>query len=153
MLPILHSEKSSVKWEFALLKKMSKADSFNFEVCGAAKNFIRNMNTFLKLFRNKSTKKMYSDQDPGTSITQVFVSLSLCPPFDLLNYAPLYWVFSLCTPEAKSVTCSFLPRFSIFANLCRSAGFFLQGSAKIVALNLEDPYRSARSLQKCADFL
>ena len=29
--------------------------------------------------------------------------------------------------------------------------FFLQGSAKIVALNLEDPYRSARSLQKCAD--
>ena len=29
----------------------------------------------------------------------------------------------------------------------------LQGSAKIVALNLEDPYRSARSLQKCADFL
>ena len=45
------------------------------------------------------------------------------------------------------------PRFSIFANLCRSAGLFLQGSAKIVALNLEDPYRSARSLQKCADFL
>ena len=45
------------------------------------------------------------------------------------------------------------PRFSIFANLYRSAGFFLQGSAKIVALNLEDPYRSARSLQKCADFL
>ena len=29
----------------------------------------------------------------------------------------------------------------------------LQGSAKIVALDLEDPYRSARSLQKCADFL
>ena len=46
-----------------------------------------------------------------------------------------------------------LPRFSIFTNLCRSAGFFLQGSAKIVALNPEDPYRSARSLQKCADFL
>ena len=45
------------------------------------------------------------------------------------------------------------PRFSIFANLCRSAGFFLQGSAKIVALNLEDPYRSVRSLRKCADFL
>ena len=38
-------------------------------------------------------------------------------------------------------------------DLCESAGFFLQGSAKIVALNLEDPYRSARSLQKCADFL
>ena len=46
-----------------------------------------------------------------------------------------------------------LPRFSILANLCRSAGFFLQGSAKIVALSLEDPYRSARYLQKCADFL
>ena len=46
-----------------------------------------------------------------------------------------------------------VPRFSIFANLCRSAGVFLQGSAKIVALNLENPYRSARSLQKCADFL
>ena len=46
-----------------------------------------------------------------------------------------------------------VPRFSIVANLCRSAGFFLQGSAKIVALNLEDPYRSERSLQKCADFL
>ena len=29
----------------------------------------------------------------------------------------------------------------------------LQGSAKIVALNLEDPYRFARSLKKCADFL
>ena len=29
----------------------------------------------------------------------------------------------------------------------------MQGSAKIVALNLEDPYRSARPLQKCADFL
>ena len=29
----------------------------------------------------------------------------------------------------------------------------LQGSVKIVALNLEDPYRSARSSQKCADFL
>ena len=29
----------------------------------------------------------------------------------------------------------------------------LQGSAKIVALNLEEPYRSAESLQNCADFL
>ena len=29
-----------------------------------------------------------------------------------------------------------IPRFSIFANLCRSAGFFLQGSLKIVALNI-----------------
>ena len=47
---------------------------------------------------------------------------------------------------------SYKPSFFIFANLYRSAGFFLQGSAKIVALNLEDPYRSARSLQKCADF-
>ena len=27
----------------------------------------------------------------------------------------------------------------------------LQGSAKIVALNLDGPYRSAESLQKCAD--
>ena len=45
------------------------------------------------------------------------------------------------------------PRFSPFANLCKSAGFFLQGSTKIVALNFEDSYRSAGSLQKYADFL
>ena len=35
--------------------------------------------------------------------------------------------------------------------ICKDLQDFLQGSAKIVALNLEDPYRSARSLQKCAD--
>ena len=38
------------------------------------------------------------------------------------------------------------PRFSISVNLCRNTGF-LQGSAKIVALNLEESYRSAESLQ------
>ena len=41
----------------------------------------------------------------------------------------------------------------IFATLCRSVGLFRQGSAKIVALNPEEPYRSVRYLQKCADFL
>ena len=30
---------------------------------------------------------------------------------------------------------------SAIANLCRRAGFFLQGSVEIVALNLEESYR------------
>ena len=42
--------------------------------------------------------------------------------------------------------------FLMFANMCRSVGFLIQGSAKIVALNLEECYRSAKSLQKRASF-
>ena len=40
-----------------------------------------------------------------------------------------------------------------FRSLRQICGSFSAGSAKIVALNLEDIYRSAGSLQKCADFL
>ena len=59
-------------------------------------------------------------------------------------------VWRLYTCSVYVMNSMLLPRFSIFANLCRSAEFFLQGSAKIVALNLEDPYRSTRFLQKCS---
>ena len=62
-------------------------------------------------------------------------------------------VWRLYTCSVYVMNSMLLPRFSIFANLGRSAEFFLQGSAKIVALNLEDPFRSTRFLQKCADFL
>ena len=59
--------------------------------------------------------------------------------------------FLICLEAMLWLLESKQPPRSIFYNL-RFAGFFLQGSAKIVALNLEDPYRSARSLQKCVDF-
>ena len=71
-------------------------------------------------------------------------------------YHSLLWGDSIRKgADLETQNCLFGVHPQVF-DLCESVQIcriFLQGSAKIVALNLEDPYRSARSLKKCADFL
>ena len=107
-----------------------------------------------KTFTNKRDSIFSTYSNSNHNIVDLSFSQIYGPCFSLMKINEKYFtnkrrIIYFIVKTLRIVS----PMFSIFANLCRSAGFFLQGSAKIVALNLEDSYRSARSLQKCADFL
>ena len=65
------------------------------------------------------------------------------------NLTPLHIFISVCEINRVALSSLFpsasMPRFFILASLSISAAFLLQGSANIVALNLEESYRSAES--------